>query len=211
MIDSARSKERQVTFGDAMKRGLDMAVAGAVLLILSPLMVAIAALIKLGSAGPIFFRQTRPGKDSRPFEMLKFRTMYDGSDRVSVEVLKQANFGPLHKTKADPRITRIGKFLRRFSLDELPQLINVLRGEMSIVGPRPLLGWEFEDRQTEERMRLAVRPGMTGLWQVSGRSKLSFDEMLKLDLEYVSTRSFMLDIQILFRTLPAVVRGDGAF
>ncbi len=194
-----------------MKRCVDLTVAGSCLVFLSPLLLTIAWLIRLDSKGSVLFRQKRPGKDGQYFEMLKFRSMQDGSDRISPDVLKQAEFGPMNKKQGDPRITRVGHLLRRFSLDELPQLVNVLRGEMSIVGPRPLLGWEFDNRAEEEAVRLSVKPGITGLWQVSGRSNLSFEEMLKLDLQYVAERSILLDFKILLMTLPCVLRGEGAY
>lgn len=196
---------------DTAKRVMDICGAGVLLAILSPLMAAIAVFIRLDSPGSILFRQQRPGKDMQHFTMLKFRTMHEGSEKISAEVLRQASFGPLQKRNVDPRITRSGRFLRRFSLDELPQLINVVRGEMSLVGPRPLLGWELEGQEAEQKLRAAVRPGLTGLWQVNGRSNLSFEEMLRLDLEYVQKRSLLLDARILLKTLPAVFSGDGAY
>lgn len=211
MIDVRVRERTSFSIYSTFKRGLDIALAGSALLVLLPLMLAIAILVKFDSPGPVLFRQQRPGKGQQPFHMLKFRTMQDGSDKLSAAVLKDAGFGPLHKQAADPRITRVGHTLRRFSLDELPQLINVLRGEMSLVGPRPLLGWEFENRAEEERIRLSVRPGITGLWQVSGRSNLPFDEMLRLDLQYVSDQSLLKDVKIILATIPCVLKGDGAY
>jgi lipopolysaccharide/colanic/teichoic acid biosynthesis glycosyltransferase len=194
---------------DAMKRAFDIVVSLTALVALAPVMVIIAPLVRLDSAGPILFRQVRPGRGMVPFVILKFRTMTVGSDLVDPEKLNDMGVGPMHKQGRDARITRIGAVLRRFSLDELPQLINVLKGDMSLVGPRPLLGWEMPEN--DMKARSAVKPGITGLWQVSGRSNLSFEQMLALDLEYVRNRSLRLDIDILLRTLPAVIRSVGAY
>ncbi|MPZ48152.1 MAG: sugar transferase [Dehalococcoidia bacterium] len=206
-----RQPTRPKPLQDAVKRIVDICGAGFLLAALSPIMAAIALFIRLDSPGTILFRQQRPGRDMSPFTMLKFRTMREGSDKIPAEVLREAGFGPLQKRNVDPRITRSGRILRRYSLDELPQLMNVVRGDMSLVGPRPLLGWEIEGLKEQMELRASVRPGLTGLWQVSGRSNLSFEEMLRLDLEYAEKRSFLMDARILLKTIPAVLTGDGAY
>jgi lipopolysaccharide/colanic/teichoic acid biosynthesis glycosyltransferase len=193
----------------AVKRGFDIVAAGLGLAICAPLFGLIAVAIRLDSPGPIFFRQERPGQDLKPFTMLKFRSMAVGSDAMKPEDFEALGFGPLQKRQADPRVTRIGRFLRRSSLDELPQLINVLRGDMSIVGPRPVLGWEWGHEELVARA--AVAPGITCLWQVSGRSDLSLAQRLELDLEYIRTRSLLLDLRIMLRTIPAVLFSKGAY
>jgi exopolysaccharide biosynthesis polyprenyl glycosylphosphotransferase len=188
--------------------------AGAVLLIaaLAPVLAAIAVSVAWASAGPVLFRQVRVGKDGNEFVMYKFRTMYvDAPARLAeIRHLNQYD-GVLFKMRDDPRITRVGRWLRRFSLDELPQLVNVLRGQMSLVGPRPPLPEEVAVYPADVRRRLAVKPGLTGLWQVSGRSDLPWEEAVKLDLRYVENWSFSLDLMILLRTLSAVCRASGAY
>jgi lipopolysaccharide/colanic/teichoic acid biosynthesis glycosyltransferase len=194
---------------EVVKRSLDIAVAGVALVALSPLLALIAVFIKLDSPGPALFRQQRPGRDMRMFTVLKFRTMRLGSDSLRPQDFATLGYGPDQKKKADPRITRVGRLLRRFSLDELPQFINVLKGDMSLVGPRPLLGWELP--ANDLMARAGVLPGITGLWQVSGRSDLSFSEMLDLDLEYARRRSLLLDLKIILKTLPAMLSTRGAY
>jgi exopolysaccharide biosynthesis polyprenyl glycosylphosphotransferase len=195
------------------KRLIDFLLSGALLLVLAPLFAAVAAVIRLESPGPVFFSQVRVGYNKRRFKMLKFRTMVDGSEcqQEHLEDLNEAD-GPVFKIKNDPRITRVGKFLRRFSIDELPQLINVLKGDMSLVGPRPLPVRDVEriDVQWHKR-RFSIRPGITCLWQVNGRSDIGFDEWVRLDLEYIDKWSLGLDLKILMLTLPAVFRGPGAY
>jgi exopolysaccharide biosynthesis polyprenyl glycosylphosphotransferase len=178
---------------------------------LSPVFVATAIAVKLDSPGPVFFRQTRVGKNGRPFKMLKFRSMHVDAE-ARLESLRGLNevSGPVFKMKNDPRITRVGAFIRRTSLDELPQFLNVLSGEMSIVGPRPPVPSEVRQYQRWQRRRLSVKPGITCTWQVSGRSNVSFDQWMKLDLEYIDTWSLWQDIQICFRTVPAVLLSRGA-
>jgi lipopolysaccharide/colanic/teichoic acid biosynthesis glycosyltransferase len=205
----------------ATKRSFDVVISSFALLILSPVLLGIGLLVALTSRGPSLFRQVRIGKDERPFTMFKFRTMIDGADdgahRAFVtnmfdsgsDATAGSEYG-VYKLTDDPRVTRIGASLRRFSLDELPQLLNVLNGTMSLVGPRPALPWEAELFKPEYRPRFAVRPGITGLWQVSGRNTLSMPEALKLDLEYVRRGGLGMDLVILFRTLPAVLDGGGA-
>ena len=203
----------------ATKRALDLLIACLALAAFSPLIVASAALIKISSRGPVFFRQTRVGRHERTFAMLKLRTMHIGrDDSAHREFNRQELLGAaapetsdgVFKLEHDPRITRIGRFLRRFSIDELPQLFNVLKGEMSLVGPRPSLPWEVELFTAEQRRRHLCTPGITGLWQVSGRNALSMVEMLRLDVEYVERRSLLLDLWILLRTPNAVLFDRGA-
>jgi exopolysaccharide biosynthesis polyprenyl glycosylphosphotransferase len=195
-----------------VKSMLDRVGAVVGLLLLSPLMVAIAIAIRHDSPGPVFFRQIRVGKGGREFVIFKFRTMgTDAERRLTALRAYNEHDGVLFKMRDDPRVTRVGRILRRFSLDELPQLINVLLGEMSLVGPRPPLPEEVMAYPSDMRRRLAVSPGMTGLWQVSGRSDLSWEETVRLDLRYVENWSFSLDLVILLRTLSAVWRSSGAY
>ncbi|HEV2451520.1 MAG TPA: sugar transferase [Streptosporangiaceae bacterium] len=196
----------------AIKSLFDRLVAASAVVLLAPLFVAISVAIKMGDDGPILFRQVRVGRDGRPFHVFKFRTMVTDAEKLRVELqaLNQGN-GVLFKIKDDPRITKAGKRLRRYSLDELPQLFNVLLGHMSLVGPRPALPEEAARYGDEVRRRLAVRPGITGLWQVSGRSDLPWEEAVRLDLRYVENWSFALDLQILWKTWSAVTNGDGAY
>lgn len=202
------------------KRWLDLVLASLLLLAVSPLWIAIVIAIRATSGSPVLFRQTRVGRHGRPFTLLKFRTMVVNADdtaqremntRELLEAGTEAGTSDgAFKLEDDPNITPLGHLLRRLSLDELPQLLNVLRGEMSLVGPRPSLEWETELFSPHHRGRLLVPPGITGLWQVSGRNQLSMREMLDLDLQYVERASARFDLEILVRTLPAVLRGDGA-
>ncbi|GIH69070.1 exopolysaccharide biosynthesis polyprenyl glycosylphosphotransferase [Sphaerimonospora thailandensis] len=195
-----------------VKSGFDKIVAAVALLVTAVPMLAIAFVIRATSPGPALFRQTRVGRHGREFQVLKFRTMVADAERIKRDLLDDnESDGVLFKIRNDPRITRAGRVLRRYSLDELPQLINVLRGEMSLVGPRPPLPAEVERYGTDVRRRLVVKPGMTGLWQVSGRSDLSWEESVRLDLRYVENWSLMLDLQLLWKTWSAVTRGDGAY
>jgi exopolysaccharide biosynthesis polyprenyl glycosylphosphotransferase len=194
------------------KRLLDVVIAGLALVITLPISAVIALLIRLESGSPIFIRQDRVGLDGRVFHCWKFRTMRkDAGDLRSVLEERNEVEGPLFKIRNDPRCTHIGRRLRRLSLDELPQLLNVLRGDMSLVGPRPPLPQEVEQYDERQRRRLLVQPGMTGLWQVSGRSDLHFDEMVMMDVYYASNWSLALDAKILLRTVVAVIRGHGAY
>jgi exopolysaccharide biosynthesis polyprenyl glycosylphosphotransferase len=194
------------------KRLGDMVVAGLGLVLALPLGALIAALIRLESGAPVFIRQDRVGLDGKVFPCWKFRTMRRDADELR-PVLEARNEveGPLFKIRNDPRCTPLGRRLRRLSLDELPQLWNVLRGEMSLVGPRPPLPREVEQYDAHQRRRLQVKPGMTGLWQVSGRSDLHFDEMVMMDVYYASNWSLALDAKILLKTVVAVLRGHGAY
>jgi exopolysaccharide biosynthesis polyprenyl glycosylphosphotransferase len=199
-------------FDFAVKRSFDFVSAGFLLLIAAPLMALIAALIKITSKGPVLHRSPRPGIAGVPFDCLKFRTMYeDAEDRQDeLEGLNEKT-GALFKIRDDPRVTPVGRFLRRFSLDEIPQLINVLRSEMSLVGPRPLPMRDDERLADWHRRRYLVLPGITGLWQVSGRSDLDFDDMVRLDFLYLERWSVLLDLVILLKTVPAVLRQRGAY
>jgi exopolysaccharide biosynthesis polyprenyl glycosylphosphotransferase len=195
-----------------LKRGVDGVLASLGLLVLAPLLGAIALAIRLDSSGPVIFRQERVGRGAKRFVCLKFRTMcVDAEARVAQLQAQNEASGPLFKMRDDPRTTRVGRLLRRTSLDELPQLVNVLRGEMSIVGPRPGLPSEVAQYDTWHLRRLEVSPGLTGLWQVSGRSDVTFDEMVLLDIYYIENWSLALDLRILLKTVPSVVFGSGAY
>jgi exopolysaccharide biosynthesis polyprenyl glycosylphosphotransferase len=195
-----------------IKAAFDKLLALAGLIVALPLLALLALVITLDDGGPALFRQTRVGKDGHNFSVYKFRTMVTDAEsrRADLSAHNQQQ-GPLFKIRKDPRITRAGSWLRRYSLDELPQLVNVLNGDMSLVGPRPALPEEAAMYGDHVRRRLAVKPGMTGLWQVNGRADLSWDESVRLDLRYVENWSFMLDLQILWKTCAAVVRGSGAY
>jgi exopolysaccharide biosynthesis polyprenyl glycosylphosphotransferase len=197
----------------AMKRFIDILGSAVLLLALAPLFVVVALLIRLDSPGPVFFTQERVGFNKRRFRMLKFRTMVAEADKQQelLEHLNEAE-GPVFKIRNDPRITRIGAFLRRFSIDELPQLINVLKGDMSLVGPRPLPLRDVERIAIRwHKRRFSIKPGITCLWQVNGRSEIGFDDWVRLDLEYIDRWSLALDVVILMKTIPAVFRGPGAY
>ncbi len=195
-----------------IKSAFDRALAISALALLLPFLVAIALAIRLGDGGPAFFRQIRVGKDGRPFTLYKFRTMVvDAELRLAELIALNDSDGALFKMRKDPRITPVGSWLRRHSLDELPQLINVMKGDMSLVGPRPALPQEAESYGNHVRRRLAVKPGITGLWQVNGRSDLPWDEAVRLDVRYVENWSFVLDLQILWKTWAAVTNGKGAY
>jgi exopolysaccharide biosynthesis polyprenyl glycosylphosphotransferase len=192
-----------------LKRSVDLLGSAAGLLALAPLFAAIAAVVKVSSRGPVFFHQARIGRDGKQFQMLKFRTMYDGADEAKAELLDLNEADGLFKIANDPRLTDVGRVLRRFSLDELPQLINVLRGEMSLVGPRPLVGDDDRLVTGWQRRRLDVPPGMTGIWQVLGSSRVPLHEMVKIDYLYGANWSLWLDIKILLRTIPHMVARRG--
>jgi lipopolysaccharide/colanic/teichoic acid biosynthesis glycosyltransferase len=200
------------SFYDPAKRAFDAVLSLCAIVLALPMMLLIAAMIRVDSRGPVFFRQERLGKNARPFGMLKFRTMCSTNEDVTGELAAQnESTGPLFKMRSDPRITRAGRLLRRLSLDELPQLFNVFAGQMSIVGPRPPLARELPGYESIQLRRLQVVPGLTGLWQVSGRSDLSFDEMVELDYKYIEKRSLLLDLRIVLKTLPCVLLGRGAY
>ena len=195
----------------ALKRTVDLIFATAGLVLLAPLLLAIAAAVKLSSRGPVIYRSVRPGIGGKPFDCFKFRTMRHQADQLQadLESLNEKS-GALFKITHDPRVTRVGRFIRRFSLDELPQLLNVVRGEMSLVGPRPLPMRDFERLEEWHKKRYQVLPGMTGLWQVSGRSELDFDDLVRLDFLYLERWSVLLDISILLKTIPVVLSRRGA-
>jgi exopolysaccharide biosynthesis polyprenyl glycosylphosphotransferase len=195
-----------------IKSLFDKVSAACALVVLAPVMAGIAMAIRLGDGGPAFFRQTRVGKDGRPFKVCKFRTMVPDAERQKSALLaRNEGAGVLFKMRDDPRITPVGGWLRKYSLDELPQLWNVLKGDMSLVGPRPALPAEAAEYDYYVRRRLAVKPGVTGLWQVNGRSDLPWEEAIRLDVRYVEQWSLALDLQILWKTWSAVVRGSGAY
>jgi lipopolysaccharide/colanic/teichoic acid biosynthesis glycosyltransferase len=202
------------------KRLLDLTVATACLAVSLPLLVTMAALVRLSTPGPALFRQARVGRNQRPFVLYKLRTMYAGcDDRVHREYVRQllTRDNPsaggeqgLYKLDNDPRITPVGRFLRRTSIDELPQLLNVIRGDMSLVGPRPALSWEADLIEPAYRQRFRVPPGLTGLWQVSGRNSLTMRQGLELDMEYLRRQTFTFDLWILLKTVPVVLSTRGA-
>jgi exopolysaccharide biosynthesis polyprenyl glycosylphosphotransferase len=195
-----------------LKRGFDIVMAALLVLVLSPVLLFAALAVKLGARGPVIYRSRRPGIGGEPFDCFKFRTMYEDADARQA-VLEDANekAGAIFKMRNDPRVTPIGRFLRRWSIDELPQLFNVLRGEMSLVGPRPLPERDYQRLEDWHRKRYLVLPGMTGLWQVSGRSELDFDELVRLDFLYLERWSVFLDLSIMLKTIPAVLRARGAW
>ncbi len=195
-----------------LKRVIDIGVAFFLLILFLPIIPVVTLLILLDSPGPIFFKQKRVGKNGKVFNFYKFRSMVSGAEKVigSLRPLSGVD-GPVFKIKDDPRITHVGRFLRRSSLDELPQLINVLRGDMSVVGPRPNLPSEVSQYQPWQKRRLDVVPGITCFWQIAGRSHIGFQEWMRLDLEYVRKRSLTTDLKIMFKTVPAVIARKGAY
>jgi lipopolysaccharide/colanic/teichoic acid biosynthesis glycosyltransferase len=195
-----------------VKRAFDVTVGGVLLVLSLPLLASIAVVVKLDSPGPVLFRQERTGRGGHTFRMYKFRSMTDGAERRRHELDARNEYtGPMFKIKEDPRVTRVGAWLRRSSLDELPQILNVMKGEMSLVGPRPL--WTEESKQCRgwAQKRLDITPGITGLWQVLGRSDIPFDEMVKLDYLYVTGWSLGWDVKLLLQTIPAVLTKRGAY
>lgn len=196
---------------DALKRAIDVALSGIALVALAPLFVGVAAAIKLTSPGPVFFSQVRVGLRGRHFNMFKFRSMVVDAEK-KLEALRSRNeqTGPVFKMTRDPRITRVGRVLRKYSIDELPQIFNVFRGDMSIVGPRPPVPSEVAQYKPWQRRRLSVRPGLTCFWQVQGRNSIGFEEWMLLDLQYVDQWSLTRDVELIGRTVPVVVTGRGA-
>jgi exopolysaccharide biosynthesis polyprenyl glycosylphosphotransferase len=195
----------------AFKRLLDLAVSAAALVLLAPLLVVTAIAVRLTSRGPVFYRQERVGMHGRRFQMLKFRSMVvDADDRRASLAAKNERTGPVFKIALDPRVTRVGRVLRKYSIDELPQIVNVLRGDMSLVGPRPALPGEVAKYEGWQRRRLSVRPGLTCVWQVSGRDRISFATWMFLDMRYIDHWSLWEDVRLIFRTLPVVLLGRGA-
>lgn len=220
----ADTTQYYASMGAGLKRAFDIFAAAVMLLVLSPLMLGIAFLVKRASPGPILFVQERLGRDGQPFRFYKFRSMTHNSDDAihrqfasmfingDKDGCADSNNGDaVFKLKKDPRITAIGSFLRRTSIDELPQLFNVLKGDMSLVGPRPPIAYEIENYQPWHMERLKAIPGLTGLWQVSGRSSVSFDEMVRLDVRYINDWTLFMDMRILLKTIPVVLRGTGGY
>jgi len=204
---SVQSKPVEMAF----KRLFDIVSSGVALWVLAPMLLVVAAMVKLTSRGPLLFRQQRVGLHGRPFQMLKFRTMVENAEALKAQLAQQNEMdGPVFKMKKDPRITSIGRVLRKFSIDELPQLINVLRGDMSVVGPRPPVPNEVAKYEPWQRRRLSVRPGLTCIWQVSGRNEISFEQWMYMDLQYIDTWSFTKDIGLILKTFPVVLTGRGA-
>jgi len=204
---SVRHKPMQSAF----KRLFDIAASSLALFLLSPLLLAVAAIIRFTSRGPVLFRQMRVGRHGKPFHMLKFRSMVVNAEELKAKLMAQnEQDGPVFKMRRDPRITRVGRFIRKFSIDELPQLLNVLRGEMSIVGPRPPVPSEVARYEAWQRRRLSVRPGLTCVWQVSGRNEISFEEWMYLDMQYIDHWSLAQDFQLILKTVPIVLSGRGA-
>ena len=197
---------------DCLKRFLDIACSFLLLVISIPLFFIIAILIKIDSKGPVFFLQKRCGRNRKEFFMYKFRTMVKDAEFLKKE-LKSEMDGPMFKMKNDPRVTQTGKFLRKWSLDELPQLLNVLKGDMSLVGPRPLANEEMagDNNNTWREIRLSVKPGVTGLWQIMGRTSGKFSDWVNYDIEYVQKRSLVMDLKILIMTAITVLRNTGAY
>jgi lipopolysaccharide/colanic/teichoic acid biosynthesis glycosyltransferase len=203
---------RKTSARDVMKRMLDLAFASIVVALMSPLIIAVVAIIKITSPGPAFFRQTRVGRHGETFEMLKFRSMYIDAEARRAALLEGSDrSGVCFKQKSDPRVTPIGRFIRRYSIDELPQVLNVLKGDMSLVGPRPALPEEVAQYSEEARGRLEAVPGMTGLWQVSGRADVGFERMVKMDIAYAKTHTVFLDLLIMALTFRAVLSARGAY
>jgi lipopolysaccharide/colanic/teichoic acid biosynthesis glycosyltransferase len=195
------------------KRALDVSVAATMLVALTPLFAIIALLIKLGSRGPVFFSQTRVGKDGREFACFKFRSMVVNAEKLKADLLKKNDHKDsiTFKMKRDPRVTWIGRIIRKTSIDELPQLWHVLTGGMSLVGPRPAVTAEVAKYTPMQSQRLAVAPGLTCIWQVSGRGNLPFDRQVELDIEYIRRQSFLFDLALIVKTVPAVLFGRGAY
>jgi lipopolysaccharide/colanic/teichoic acid biosynthesis glycosyltransferase len=211
--DSALQESPRRAGYEAVKRIMDCTLAGAGLLALSPLLLLTALAVRLDSPGPALFSQTRVGRDGVTFRCWKFRSMYRDAEARKAALLEQNEMsgGVLFKMKKDPRITRVGKLIRKASIDELPQLWNVFVGDMSLVGPRPAVPGEVAQYTPYQRGRLAVKPGITCFWQVSGRSELSFDEQVQLDIKYARVRTLGVDLALLFKTIPAVLFARGAY
>ena len=194
-----------------LKRVLDLVVSGCALVLLSPLFLITAILIKLEDRGPVFFKQTRVGLKGRTFSMWKFRSMIVNAESSKDKLLKQNQMHGGVLFKPDPRVTKIGKWIRKFSIDELPQLVNVIRGEMSLVGPRPAVPREVIEYKVEDLQRLNVKPGLTCFWQAGGRNNIDFKGQVRLDVQYIRSESVWLDLRLLLKTIPAVLFGTGAY
>ncbi len=200
-------------FAHGLKRVFDITVSASAILCASPLLALTALLIKLEDGGPVFFRQTRVGYHGKLFPMWKFRSMVLNAEEVKAKLMAQNEMqgGVIFKMKDDPRVTKIGKFIRKYSIDELPQLWNVFIGQMSLVGPRPPLPREVAEYSAEDRQRLLAKPGLTCFWQVSGRSEIDFAGQVRLDLDYIRSSSILTDLKLLLLTIPAVLLGKGAY
>ncbi|TCD48541.1 sugar transferase [Chlorobium sp. N1] len=196
-----------------LKRMIDIVISLAAFILLLPIFILTAAAIWIENPGPVFYAQTRVGRNGKHFSFYKFRSMIINADRMKeqLQTMNESSAGVIFKMKKDPRITKVGRIIRKLSIDELPQLINVLRGDMSLVGPRPPLPLEVAEYTLEERKRLHVIPGITCLWQVSGRSDIPFDKQVMLDMQYIQSASVLKDLALLFRTIPAVLSGKGAY
>ena len=221
MAQAEKNSVRDISFSESstandfvyrvIKRSFDLVGASLVLFILSPVFLIVGLLVKLTSPGPVFYPWNVIGRGGRPFRGFKFRTMVQNADELKTQLLRENEMnGPVFKMKNDPRITPVGRILRKYSIDELPQLWSVLRGDMSLVGPRPAFAAEYEKYEEWQRRRLSVTPGITCLWQVNGRNQIKdFDEWVRLDLEYIDHWSLWLDMRILFQTAIVVLRGTG--
>nr|WP_180874722.1 sugar transferase [Limosilactobacillus reuteri] len=209
-LNKDKIKSRFIYHG--MKRLFDIVAATCGIIILSPLMIVIAVLIKVEDHGPIFYKQVRVGKNGKTFKMYKFRSMFINADKM-LDKLKEQNDvdGPMFKMKDDPRVTKIGHFIRKHSLDELPQFFNVLKGDMSLVGPRPPLPSEVEEYSEYDKQRLFVIPGCTGLWQATERNEVGFNEMVQLDIQYIQRASFTFDLWIIWKTVGIVIKPNGSY
>ncbi|MEM1023580.1 MAG: sugar transferase [Myxococcota bacterium] len=198
---------------ESLKRGLDVTGASAAIVAFGPVFVGTAVAIKLEDGGPVFFTQGRVGKGGETFPMFKFRSMVPNADSLKAKLTEhnQHADGVTFKIKDDPRITKVGHFIRKFSVDEFPQFFNVLRGDMSLVGPRPAVPKEVEKYRSVHLRRLMVKPGITCLWQVNGRSEIDFEDQVRLDLEYIASESLLTDLVLLLKTVPAVLKGEGAY
>ena len=205
--------ETTIMFSYLLKRVLDTAVSALALIVLLPLFILTAIAIWVENPGPVFYTQIRVGLNGKHFRFYKFRSMVMNADKIKKELAasNESSAGVIFKMKQDPRITKVGKIIRKFSIDELPQLINVLKGDMSLVGPRPPLPSEVAEYTLEERKRLHIIPGITCLWQVSGRSDIPFTDQVRLDMQYIQSASFLNDIILLLKTIPAVLTGRGAY
>lgn len=195
-----------------IKRWMDVLLSGAALLALSPVFLLTSAAIKLEDHGPVFFSQPRAGKDMKPFKMYKFRSMYVNADDEFDEMMKaNEQTGHAFKIKNDPRITKVGKVIRRLSIDELPQLVNIIKGDMSIVGPRPILTFQMEECSRYEKQRLLIQPGLTCYWQIGGRADVKWEEWVEMDLDYIEDMGLWTDIKIIVKTVPVVLGSKGAY
>ena len=210
LLDKVKVNSRPIYH--TVKRGFDFIAATCGLILLSPLMLWIAFLIKKEDHGPVFYKQIRVGKNGKTFKMYKFRSMFVNADQMLDKLKSKSDVeGPMFKMKNDPRITKIGHFIREHSLDELPQFINVIKGDMSLVGPRPPLPSEVVEYSEYDRQRLYVVPGCTGLWQATERNEVGFDEMVRLDLKYITTAGIFTDLKIIFLTIKIIFNPNGSY